>query len=1819
MDIKNFLGNFSDGSGKIKIAIFGVFVLMVAVFFAFGGLDWNYIASANLSCSQATLESRSCGVNGEVESLAGNVYRCGNSTSGGWAWFEDKYNRCTSGQKCCVISGNATCVDANYNCGGASSSSSASAQQNQDLSFLTSAQNVADGGACPCGLTHTGICSANAPSVNGGYCKNGNCVSGKCKLLECAISDSDGKVIARIGEGVKTCTKPSILSGNGVYVCGQSPQKSQDLYSSDGSLSSEKEPFSGTIVYNLSSEETCYSGCSNGKCNNEAKCKTLAQIIQGQFSRYQSKVKDCKERWEGSTDEDKGYKCYQCYREAKESIINALADFGEKEKIFEAFGKLAYPNGLNCVDRSLVISNKSLTDSPVQNIVADDILCARTDTGTGGMTMNTACGKISATGIQKNKICVGEEAEKSLFLRGKSFDCKMANGCGFAGWILGDSPEKCNPGETNAFTLSDYFSKSGAKNGDGVPVMGWGKGADRYGCEYVAYSQFAKVSDTDKSKNLYTYVQIPTGDCHKSGAGISPASDFSCADYELPKSGGTTAGECPEINFSGECSGGSPMFTVKEQGQGGLLPQQYKECGKNAIEFILGKEVSEDCGESFKAKCLAAFQNCSGSASTVECVSDNDCQKKFGSDYYCIYKGLSATVGFCSNEGGCFSSSNGNKNFQIGAVVCGGNGTSQYCKTLKNPPSSTGWEITPGGDCVKNGGTCNKDTGLCEGGRTADCSNTPKSCLTGANDCGDCGAGWTCKSRSEVINATDYESLGLNATKAQIEAASGGDGICVKGTGSGTEETGECDFRINAGGTCSTSNTKCRNGVYVPFTITEISGNCDDLSCTVTNDFDNTSVDAAKASAGWWACSYPQSKSSGGDSEGTKGSDPSKLKFTIACDGKKATMTCPFPTADNNKFCEEEEEAQEEKKAEEGEKCKKDEDCGEGLVCLDGKCVTEEDAEEKEEQEKQDKTAPKVTISSPSGTINTKTAELSVSTDIEAECKYMLSRDGSFNDFSGGMFMGGGGGTSHTATLSNLTGIPAADCKYNHTVKVMCKNSKASQDAKSAVGSAQNNFSVDLSQDSANAPAVSAAPMEAKYTVANPVLKVTTDRPADCEYKKDGDFTFGAGTKFDTTGNYVHNTQLNGLPAGDHTYYVVCKDKETCAVSKPGLPVKFAVDLSEDPANAPAIANTTPETQTVANPTLSVSTDRPATCQYKKDATFAYGAGTQFANDGEYAHSVVLTDLPDGKYTFYVACKDKATGAAKTLENPIITTLDRGQGKPNIVSTTPGTQTVTNPALSVTTDIPSACQYKEGAAFSYGSGTSMDSADGYSHTVSLAGVSDGTHTYYVACKNKDSSATAALETPIATTITRSGAIPTISNTTPNNQTVISPIISITTAAAANCQYNKDSDFTYGQGTPFSATGGTNHSVTLPNMANGTYTYYVSCKDAAGGQANASGTQIIFTVNTSANAPVISNTTPASQSTSNPTLSVLTDRAATCQYNKDADFAYGAGTQFTIDGGTGHSAVLSNVADGTHTYYVVCADSATQASNSPGAQIVFSVSTAAAVCADISSNDKQSDIDRDYGDDADYDSTYVWRSSPAGVVEMFEKVDWYAGYQFTPEKNGNIAELCGYFDSGSRNRVSLYDGAYKEIAGVEIDGQGGWSCAGISPAAVKADRRYYVIARVQDDAIYFAYDSGMLPRDTEGAVVESGVRQMASAGDFGESLKKYDYMVFGLVDAKIRFVDENSQGPEISSPLPSGDRNEGDAVLSVQTDEDAACKFDRQDAKYGEMKYDFGATGQKLHQQKVCDLSEGEFTWYVRCEGKSGANNGSALIRFKVDD
>ncbi|MFZ3074034.1 MAG: hypothetical protein WA093_02805 [Minisyncoccales bacterium] len=914
----------------------------------------------------------------------------------------------------------------------------------------------------------------------------------------------------------------------------------------------------------------------------------------------------------------------------------------------------------------------------------------------------------------------------------------------------------------------------------------------------------------------------------------------------------------------------------------------------------------------------------------------------------------------------------------------------------------TNGEFTESENCAQKGG-CNPATGKCFGDYSEQCKAGTFPCDKN-EECDACGSDYECKiSSSSSGSAPSF----TNAYNDEDYTVGGKKGVCRKKGGG----TGECNFSVDAG-TPSASSSKCKTGssygVYVPFTV-DTEGECSGISCKVTNDFDNTSVTATQSGgSSWYACAKPQSSSS--SSDGSKGDNPSRLNFKISCtDGKKTsedTASCAFPTADDNKF----------KQAEE-----------------DNQASTTEDKANEEEQKKQDSTAPKVTVNSPKDTISTKTAELNVTTDIGATCKYMDSKNGSFSasNFSGnGMAMSGSGGTTHTVTLGNLTEGTASDCKYNHTIVVLCKNSKASSNATSgAIGSGQTSFTVDLSKNAENAPKVANGMSSDKITIANPILKVSTDRPADCEYKEGGSFTFSSGKKFDSTGNYNHTAQLSGLASKDYDYYVICKDKETCAQSSADFKIEFKVDLALDPANTPKIANTTPATQMVANPTLSITTEKAATCQYKKDAAFTYGdsSATQFTNDGEFGHTVPLAAWPDGKYTFYVACKDKATGAVKTLEQAIATTLDRNHG----------------------------------------------------------------------------------------------------------------------------------------------------------------------------------------------APVISNTTPNNQSAGASTLSVTTSAAATCQYKEGGEFTYGNGIQFTTDGGTGHSAVLSGLGDGAHTFYVVCKDTATGAANGSAAQVIFTV-TSAATCADLSTNDKQNDNDRNVDNEDESDSDYLWRSIEAGTRDKFTKVDWYAGYQFTAEKDGQVTQLCGYFDDGSSNKVSLYGASYAELASVQISGTGDWKCASISPVPVKTDKRYYVIARVKDDPIYYEYKSGLLPRDNDSATVESGIRQLAGE-KFGKDIKKYDYMVFGLVDAKIKFTSESNKGPEIDTAIPVGTISENDTMISVATDIEATCKFSREDVGYADMKYSFAKTGNKTHEQKVCNLDDGPFTFYIRCKGATGTNDASTLIQFEVSD
>ena len=185
----------------------------------------------------------------------------------------------------------------------------------------------------------------------------------------------------------------------------------------------------------------------------------------------------------------------------------------------------------------------------------------------------------------------------------------------------------------------------------------------------------------------------------------------------------------------------------------------------------------------------------------------------------------------------------------------------------------------------------------------------------------------------------------------------------------------------------------------------------------------------------------------------------------------------------------------------------------------------------------------------------------------------------------------------------------------------------------------------------------------------------------------------------------------------------------------------------------------------------------------------------------------------------------------------------------------------------------------------------------------------------------------------------------------------------------------------------------------------------------------------------------------------------------------------------------------------------------------------------------------------------------------------------------------------------------------------IAGTGKWECANIDPVSIQADGRYYVIARVNKNPIYFEYKSGLLPMDAGNVVIEAGVRQAQKIvdGQFKTYIVKYDYMIFGLVDVKISFGKSSTAGPEITSVGPSGTINNSSATITAQAKDNSECRFGRDDVDYSTLAYSLPKVSAGSFGQKICGLEDGDYTFYVRCKNSpDGANDASKPVQFTVE-
>ncbi|MCI5179218.1 MAG: hypothetical protein D3911_07835 [Candidatus Electrothrix sp. AW3_4] len=203
----------------------------------------------------------------------------------------------------------------------------------------------------------------------------------------------------------------------------------------------------------------------------------------------------------------------------------------------------------------------------------------------------------------------------------------------------------------------------------------------------------------------------------------------------------------------------------------------------------------------------------------------------------------------------------------------------------------------------------------------------------------------------------------------------------------------------------------------------------------------------------------------------------------------------------------------------------------------------------------------------------------------------------------------------------------------------------------------------------------------------------------------------------------------------------------------------------------------------------------------------------------------------------------------------------------------------------------------------------------------------------------------------STTSTADETAPSITSSTKSSfSTAEQVFLVVSTDENAICRYNENYDDDYdGMSHVLSSSFGTGHHVSLGQLAEGTYTYYVRCKDTEE-NINTSGTAVSFTV-AAEESDAAQDTTPPTLtestedkflSTEEVILSVSTNEDATCKYNADYDEDYSEMSGVLSEtAGTGHHVSLGQLAEGSYRYYVRCKDTEGNV-NTSGTRLDFTV-------------------------------------------------------------------------------------------------------------------------------------------------------------------------------------------------------------------------------------------------------------------------------------
>ncbi len=387
------------------------------------------------------------------------------------------------------------------------------------------------------------------------------------------------------------------------------------------------------------------------------------------------------------------------------------------------------------------------------------------------------------------------------------------------------------------------------------------------------------------------------------------------------------------------------------------------------------------------------------------------------------------------------------------------------------------------------------------------------------------------------------------------------------------------------------------------------------------------------------------------------------------------------------------------------------------------------------------------------------------------------------------------------------------------------------------------------------------------------------------------------------------------------TYYFATTAYNTSA-NESGFSNEVSKTITGTSDTSPSLlSNITTSNITSTSATVTWITDELSTSQIEYGTTTSYGSSTTIDNTLVTSHSISISGLSSWTtYHFRVKSQDSAGNLVISSDLTFTTLAPPDTTAPiGTISINSGASYSTSTSVTLTlscSDAGSGCSQMRLS----NNGTAWNAWENYATSKAWTLASgDGVKTVYVQYRDADNNTSQ----NYTDTITLDTTTPVISGIGTSNLTSSGVTVSWTTGEGANTQVDYGTTTSYGSSSALDANIVTNHSVTLNSLSSSTlYHYQVKSSDAAGNITTSGDYTFTTAAAPDTTAPVISNISASSITSSAATVTWTTNEASTTRVEYGISTSYGNFSSLDSNLVTSHTVTLSGLTPNTIYYFRV---------------------------------------------------------------------------------------------------------------------------------------------------------------------------------------------------------------------------------------------------------------------------------------------------------